>query len=337
MGISRSILRLGLGTLLLASGCSRSARYESLEPTSRWIERDQQVLFFDALDSGGHGLFAIRLDGGSRREVVKGRVRDYVLSSDGTKVAYRGGSSSCGTVHLPSGTERPLAEPCKSLDWSPDGRLLAYTTETEDYEGTLRLLDWSSGDTVKLIETGGPIVGPRWSRDGTRLYFWDLFSEVLYVAHPASRSVREIGVVDDPSEYLHTVVGLGNLHFNQYAATGIGWSRMRSPSGARQAVTREGSLFVVDSGGSETLLLENSGAYNVDFGPRGFDCPAWTPDERFILGDVSDQVIAVDAASGRAGVVTSGHHPLAHIPQYHPGEDRRITPLYYSQMRMAGR
>lgn len=329
-----------LALSLLYVGCSGEARYENLEANSEWIEESHPILFFDTLESGETGLFTIQLNGRSERKLLA-TTDEYVLSADGTKIAFMsfvGDTPACGIVDLRTIEEWAVPGPCEDVDWHPHGHVLAYTYESTKDDGSLALFDLATKSSQLVANIRGPIVGPRWSRDGTQLFFWGLFTETMYAASPATMRVNELGPTDNPGEFVRKEIGLSNLHFNQYTAALYGWSKARSPKAFGDAIVREGSLFLVGPEGEERLLVENTGDYNHDFGPHGLCCPEWTGDGSYILGHLSKpkRIVVVDVETGRAGIVTQGHHPLAHRPGYHPGDEATVHPFYYSSNRMQG-
>lgn len=132
--------------------------------------------------------------------------------------------------------------------------------------------------------------------------------------------VRELGVDDDMYEFWKSAVGFENMHFNQWSGM-YSWYEMLSPSGRLIAESPEGSLYIREvSSGSWSKLLENTGNFNPDWGVDGFHSPVWTADERYVLGMIDSNIVVVEVDTARSGILTSGSHPLARIPGYHPGD-----------------
>lgn len=152
-------------------------------------------------------------------------LRDARVSPDGTAVAF----NALGHLYLrrlaggeperllPS-SARPAGDDRFELDpaWSPDGRLVAYTTWHDDERGDVRVYDTTARASRTLTSRAGHYIEPSFSRDGRWLTFRETSSDGvrtdaglaepgLYVV-PADgsappRLVREGGV--DP-EFDHT-------------------------------------------------------------------------------------------------------------------------------------
>ena len=93
-------------------------------------------------------------------------------SPDGTELAVSI-EGSLWRVEIESGRARQITNgPGYDYqpDWSPDGRLIAYSSYREDAV-ELRALELASGRSWPLLANGAVNVEPRWSPDGRRLAF----------------------------------------------------------------------------------------------------------------------------------------------------------------------
>lgn len=146
---------------------------------------DGRLVVYAARKAGGDDWnIRIRdLASGQVRDVVTHPDRDYAptFAPDGQHIAfrrYRG--EHCEIIIKPlEGAERPLAR-CRTpmmgyLDWSPDGREIAYSDTGE--EGSmimLKAVDVVTGRARRLLEPADPQAhrfAPRYSPSGTRLAF----------------------------------------------------------------------------------------------------------------------------------------------------------------------
>lgn len=154
-----------------------------------WLRDGERFVFTSTAKSGGTGLFvqhddpqsvpsplwvgsgaSIVLDGGAGntgKEAVN-------VTPDGKHVLVRewvASSYDLWMVPLDGSPRVPLLTTQASESWadiSPDGRLLAYTSDaTGTQEVYVRPLQ--GGRSVRISASGATI--PRWSRDGTELFF----------------------------------------------------------------------------------------------------------------------------------------------------------------------
>src|SRR6266516_7044418 len=55
--------------------------------------------------------------------------------------------------------------------WSPDGTMLAFTSNREKDESQLYVIPISGGEPARLTDLKESVADPRWSPDGTRIAF----------------------------------------------------------------------------------------------------------------------------------------------------------------------
>ncbi|HET9216584.1 MAG TPA: hypothetical protein VFR18_06370 [Terriglobia bacterium] len=94
-------------------------------------------------------------------------------SPDGKYLAYpvRGEDIGIAIRSVDTGEVRQLLNvgPVQDLSWSPDGRSFIAKTENREHEGVFQI-DIQSGRTTFIAETRG-FSFPRWSADGTKIYY----------------------------------------------------------------------------------------------------------------------------------------------------------------------
>lgn len=162
-----------------------SAGDPSWSPDGKWI------LFIGNYAEASGGIYRVRPDGSDLKKMIEipepRRPHSPVWSPDGDSIAWVewdiSNESAPNVITLASaeGTEpRALAEVdgAKTLDWSPDGRLLS-ATSGGGTEGVF-LVDVESGD-VETVREGA--VGGRWTADGSGL---------LYAIDPQSPESRYV-------------------------------------------------------------------------------------------------------------------------------------------------
>jgi WD40 repeat protein len=154
-------------------------------------------------------------------------------------------------------------------DWSPDGKLLAFSTACggscatagDPYHG-LRIFDPKSG-TDKLIVFGEGIAGVAWSPDGRRIAYWTYraTSHIIVVNADGSDRIQLSATLDSPQ---------GRLSW--------------APDGSQLAYSSGGSVYVIGLDGSGPTAIA-SGSY-----------PAWSPDGKTIAYLVGCEVRSITPA-----------------------------------------
>jgi oligopeptidase B len=193
---------------------------------------------------------------------------------------------------------------------SPDGRLLAYST---DYSGderfTLRIRDLSDGTSLP-DEVPGTFYGCAWSLDGTALFYVtvdEAWRPWRVWRHTVGTSAAEDSVIfEEPDERFWVGVGLTRSErFLTVTSASKITSEVRlldaaDPGGDLRVVAprRQGVEYGVDhqarpDGTERLLILHNDGARNFELAtaPVG-DPAAWTP---LIAGSDDTRLLGVDA------------------------------------------
>jgi len=333
--VTKSIRPASLAFLLAFCALSQcTSHFDGLMNDTSWIDSNEE-LYFLGIDSDSGWLFSVRFDGSAKRRLGTAPVRAYVLSPDGAWIVAVHRDSTCEVIEAKSGQASRIHSSCRSADWSPSGvRLLIVRAD-----GSIGIYD---RQTLSLREVVGPSEVGRtvwWAKEGDRFYSCEFLGECnCYDVFYQSGKSHSLGEYEDESVFWHDVIGVDNLHFNQYDSALLGRSRSVSPSGELLAETREGSLWVssMDDGDEMILLKEVSYSGPTDWGPQGFWNPYWSADERYILGEADDRILLVDRETGQAGVVTRGRHPLVWLPGYRPSPGRNVSVTYYGFLKEAG-
>jgi oligopeptidase B len=236
-----------------------------------------------------------------------------------------------------------------ALSVSPDGRLLAYSTDfAGDERYTLRIKDLASG-AVLPDEVPNTAAGCAWSRDGSALFYitvddaWRPYRVWRHrVGAPAAEDVM---VFEEQDEKFWLGVGLTRderyleIHTSSKLTSEAWLLDAGSPEGAFTVVAprRQGVEYGVEVAGDRLLILHNDGAENFELaaaplpGAAGYGDPgAWTP----VIGHRADtRLLSVDAFADFLVLYyrRDGLTGLSVLPADGAGPERPVTfpePLY---------
>jgi len=182
-----------------------------------------------------------------------------------------------------------------AFDVSPDGRLLAYSTDFAGSERfTMRVKDLASGETA-ADEIPGTFYGSAWSADGSALFYvtvdeaWRPYRVWRHVI--GTPAAADVVVFEEPDERFWVGVGLTRSErFLVIAASSKLTSEVRlldaaHPAGEftvvaprRQGVEYEVEHQVTPDGTDRLLILHNDHAENFELAQAPLADPtAWTP------------------------------------------------------------
>src|SRR5204863_143103 len=209
---------------------------------------------------------------------------------------------------------------------SPDGRQAAYVLVTvnakhDGYETSLWLVNTDGASPPRRVTAGPRDGAPRWSRDGTRIYFVsDRVRESYY--YPPDNNFYSVPAAGG-SASLDTVVDINGPVFGPAVAPDgktvafRGWVNPRAVRSYNQS-----DLFVSRDGRARNLTAD----YDFDMGtdvigdqapPRGGggSSPAiWTADGKSVIVTTTEHgrsnLVRFDAQSGAREPVTTGDHAV---------------------------
>jgi len=169
---------------------------------ARWSP-DGSYLVFPSTRDGESDLYRINIDGSGERPIVTLPLGqgDPALSPDGSLLAFTSEVASGGTEIFVA----PLSDfeqrrqltnygaVSYGIDWSPDGKRIAYTTDGDgDHE--IHVIDLSTGVDRRLTSNDVTDHLPRWSRDGQFIVFSRELGEAerIYMMRVDGSDVRTI-------------------------------------------------------------------------------------------------------------------------------------------------
>jgi oligopeptidase B len=228
----------------------------------------------------------VRADG-DEPPATDGEIAGEEIVLDGNEVAGDSEFFSLGTV-----------------DVSPDGRLLAYSTDlVGDERFTLRIKNLSTGE---LLPDELPDVhyGSAWSADGSTIFYTkvdDAWRPFQVWRHTLGTDAADVLVMDEPDERFWVGVGLTRneqaiqLSLGSKLTSEIWLLDANNPTGDPVVVAprREGVEYDVEHAGDQLLIVHNADAPNFSLATAPLDDPGnWTT---LIEGDESSRLLGVDA------------------------------------------
>jgi Tol biopolymer transport system component len=321
-------------------------------PDTKFLSDDSLALFFK-----DGSLYSIELNGLNEKKLCDD-VRNYSWAPDGKKVVTKKGvretDEQIVIIDLSTGAKN-IVEDLKMLDlpkdewysrlnlpqWSPDSTKLVYRFNKERYKSAIRVYDIQTKIKTEIERPLTYIIGPKWMIDSQNFLYNELFTKKYYKYNINSKEIIVLSPGQDLAKTKwYDIVDINNVHFNQYADSGVWhWGRT-SPNGEYRAYNKEGSLWL-DKDGKDVLLVEFNGTYNPDFGQSGVGGIEWLPNNRAVLfsfsgKDTETKMYAVDIETKKIGYLAEGRYPMVHIPDFRPADLDKDRPsiMYDSSIYM---
>ncbi|HEX6500422.1 MAG TPA: S9 family peptidase [Micromonosporaceae bacterium] len=195
-----------------------------------------------------------------------------------------------------------------TLDVSPDGRWLAYSTDfSGDERFTLRIRDLSTGEDL-ADEITGAFYGSAWSLDASSLFY--ITVDEAWRPHRVWRHTvgtpreQDVLVYEEPDERFWVGVGLTRserfilIDVHSKLTSEVFFIPADAPLTPPRAVAarRQGVEYSVEHHGDRFLILHNDGAEDFALAYTPVDSPGgWTP----LVGHVpGTRLLSVDAFRG---------------------------------------
>ena len=154
--------------------------HPSRETNAAWSP-DREWIAFTSRRSGSQDLWIMPSAGGPARQLTSHPARDYMptWSPAGDEIAFtsrRSGNPDIWIVSVGGGEPRQVTtdpDVDQFTTWSPDGKWLVFQSFRLRHEGPLRFSLWrvlATGGEPEHLTTGWAFA-PRWSPDGSRVFF----------------------------------------------------------------------------------------------------------------------------------------------------------------------
>ena len=160
--------------------------YPSLSPDGRFVAYASQA-------SGNWDIYLQRAGGENAINLTAdapGEDNHPAFSPDGESIAFWSDRDGGGLFVMGATGEsvRRIADEGYHPDWSPDGRRIVYSTRDpvtspagSGDDSEIRIVDVVTGQDHLLVEEGSGARYPRWSPNGHRIVFWEIYSALRSV------------------------------------------------------------------------------------------------------------------------------------------------------------
>jgi TolB protein len=225
-------------------------------------------LVFVSNRDGNDEIYMMDYDGANQTRITFNKVKDYMpaWSPDQRSMAftsYKRGSADLFIRNIYDGKETLIAAKGTnySAAFSPDGKRLAFcSTQSEDGNADIHVLDLETMKTKRLTYTGAIDTAPSWSPTGR---------EIAFTSDRTGQGAPQIYTMDAEGSNVRKVSFGGNYH------DAPAWS----PTGDRIAyVSRVENLFdlyILNLRTNQISKLTESSARN--------ESPTWSPDGRHVV------------------------------------------------------
>ncbi len=175
------------------------------------VSPDGRLIAFTSSRTGASRIWLRQVHGGGEQPLTEGPDFRPRFSADGTTVTFirsDGDSYAAYRVPVVGGQPRRLIDDVSAVDWSPDGRQLAFVRVPKGVDGIVRseigLFDVESGEQ-RIVHTqeNKALFGLGWSPDGTRLSVSQAGVQSgtgswrVLMLDPASGTVEELTIGDN--------------------------------------------------------------------------------------------------------------------------------------------
>lgn len=315
----------------LFSTISCQGKILNVLPDTKFLNDDSQILFFKDHKS----LYSIKLNG-EQESKIHANTLDYRWSPNGKSVVLRTKEKKDDVMIVDLKTNKKeiieYEKDCSLPEWSPDSSKLVYLVEKEEgYKHDIFIFDINTKVKTKIERPAEYVTGVKWIIDGKSIIYDAFFTKEYYKYDlNTKKQIRLSPVYSSKLISWHNFVDVKTVHFNQFASSVSSYVNGDSPNEKYRVYNEEGSLYLEKHGQAE-LLVEFKGIYNEHLGQPGIDDMEWLPNNRIVVFNFKHKIYSIDIQTKKAGYLTKGSNPLAHIPNYRPAtaDSGKLAIMYY--------